>query len=370
VKLQIWVPPQFDPNIGTPAANLLKARLKEFSNRMAGVEISVRVKNLNGPGGLLESLSTANKAAQLALPDLVILPHDQIETVVQQGLLYPFDNLSNTLDDPDWYNFAHEMARYQNKNYGIPFAADAILQVYRPMVVEQPAVTTTALQESQTPLIFPAADPEARYTLAVYQALGGQVSDDQGQAFLDMDILKEVFGFLQDANLKGSLPYWLTGLKTDEQSWNAFQEGRADQVLTWVSRYLAETSDESALTMAPISNGSPYTTGSGWMWVLTSPDPAHHPASVRLAEFLTDSSFLTRWSEASGYLPPRPSALKFWKDQETARGLESIAQTLHPYPPADIVTKLGIVLEKATVNILQQQAEPDEAALQAVDGLK
>lgn len=370
LKLQVWLPPEFDPGAGSPEANLLQARLKEFSSRMPDVTVEVRVKDVDGPGGLLDTLTTANKAAQLALPDLVLLPHDRMEYAVQQGLLYPFDNLSSTLDDPDWFPFAREMARLQNKNYGLPFAADALIQVFRSNILPEPPVTLGAAAENQSPIIFPAADLFALYPLAIYQALGGEVRDEQGQAFLDPAILKQVFTFLQQASKNGVFPFWLTGLQNDEQSWGAFRENQGDQVLTWSSRYLRNPSTDISLASLPASNGSPFTLGKGWMWVLTSPDPSHHPASVKLAEFLTESNFLTMWSENAGYIPPRPGALQFWKDQETADKLLPVAQSLHTTPPVEILERLGAALEKATVNLLKQQVEPAEAAQQAADGLK
>ncbi len=370
LTLQIWLPPQFDPDSGTPAANLLKARLDEFSSRMPEVKIDVRIKAIEGPGGLLDTLSTASKAAQLALPDLVIIPHDSLELAVQQGLLNSFDNLSSSLDDPDWFNFAREMARFQNNTYGLPFAADALVQVYRPEKIPEPALFTDAVLTNQSPFIFTAADPRALFPLALYQASGGAIYDEKGQVSLNAEILEDVLTFFQQANQTESMPFWLTGYQRDEQSWESFQENRGDQVITWLSRYLTNTKNENSLAPIPTPKGPISTLGNGWMWALTSPDPSHHPASVKLAEFLTESNFLARWTEASGYLPPRPSALLSWKDQAIAAQLSPIAQTIHPSPPFEILTRLGSVLEKATVSILKQQAEPAEAAQQAVEGLE
>ena len=44
VTLTVWVPPQFDPDSGTAAGQLFKARLEEFTASQPDVEINVRVK--------------------------------------------------------------------------------------------------------------------------------------------------------------------------------------------------------------------------------------------------------------------------------------------------------------------------------------
>lgn len=84
--LRLWLPPQFDPSGNTPAAQILRQRLNEFSRRYPDVTLDVRVKAVDGPGGLLDSLTTASAAAPGALPDLVALPRELMETAALKGL--------------------------------------------------------------------------------------------------------------------------------------------------------------------------------------------------------------------------------------------------------------------------------------------
>ncbi len=48
--LTLWLPPQFDPNSGSDAGNLLKTRLEEFSQQNPDVILQVRIKALSGAG--------------------------------------------------------------------------------------------------------------------------------------------------------------------------------------------------------------------------------------------------------------------------------------------------------------------------------
>jgi multiple sugar transport system substrate-binding protein len=97
LTLTIWVPPQFDPEAGTAGSDLLKKRLEEFKARRPGISLDVRVKALDGPGGLLDTLSSASAAATRVLPDLVALPRPMMEAAALKGLLHPYDGLSTAL---------------------------------------------------------------------------------------------------------------------------------------------------------------------------------------------------------------------------------------------------------------------------------
>lgn len=131
--ISIWVPPQFDPENNTPGGVLLKNRLKAFEDQNPDVKVQVRVKAVTGPGSLLETLAAANAAAPLALPSLVALPRPDLETAALKGLIYPLDKLlETTIDDPDWFAYARQMALIQGSTFGLPFAGDGLLLLYRP----------------------------------------------------------------------------------------------------------------------------------------------------------------------------------------------------------------------------------------------
>src|SRR3972149_4031140 len=112
--LRIWLPPQFDPADGSSAGDLLQARLAEFSGLHHAVRIETRVKALTGPGGLLDSLSAANAAAPLAMPDLILLPRALLETAALKGFLYPVDGLATSLNEDDWFAYAQQLARLRS----------------------------------------------------------------------------------------------------------------------------------------------------------------------------------------------------------------------------------------------------------------
>jgi multiple sugar transport system substrate-binding protein len=367
LTLRLWVPPQFDPAGGSPAGELLQKRLEEFSQRRPDVQIEVRVKSLDGPGGLYESLAAATAAAQLAMPDLVALPHPLVQTAAVKGLLRPMNGLTNILDDPDWYDYARQLASLQNSIFGLPFAGDALVQVSQPIKDAQPLDDWERVLAEQSPLAFAAADPQALFTLALYRAAGGQISDEQGQPLLQVEPLVRVLDFYKAAEQAGVMPYWLTQFQTDDQVWEAFRDNRAGEAATWLSSYYNKGLENTTISQLPTPDGEPFTLASGWAWTLASPDPQRRQVAVELAEFLTESSFLARWSEAAQVLPTRPSALAAWKNTAEIEKLSLIAASANLYPASEVLNDLGPALQEAAIQVLKRQEEPAVAAQNAIN---
>jgi ABC-type glycerol-3-phosphate transport system substrate-binding protein len=343
--------------------------LDEFMRLNPGVRVDVRVKTASGPGGLLDMLTTSSAAAPLAQPDLVALPREALETAALKGLLHPYDNLTKAMDGSDWFGYAGELARLQDSIYGLPFAGDALLLAYRPDIVELPPSDWAATLNTTTPLVFPAADPLASFTMAQYQANGGEIRDEQGRPFLDVDTLTQVLAFYAQAEQGGVLPYWLTQYQSDEETWEAFQEDRAGQVITWSARYLENLSPDTGAAQIPTPDGEAFTLATGWVWALATPRAERQELSVALAEFLIDGEFLARWTEAAGYLPPRPSALRGWSNETARESIQPIALSARLLPPADVLTSLGGPLGQAAVQVLKEQIDPLTAAQAAAGSL-
>jgi hypothetical protein len=372
VVLQVWVPPEFDPASGTPAGNILKTRLQAFS-RQNGALIEVRVKAVEGAGGLLDSLTTASAAAPTALPDLVALPRDQLEAAALKGLLHSYDQRTTVMEDPDWYGYAQELARLQNSVFGLPFAGDALVLTYRPAFIPIPPSDWQTTVQTPATLVFPAADPAALYTISMYQAVGGDVRDEQGRPFLDPIMLTEVLTYYAGAEQAGVLPFEITQLQNDDQVWEVFSEQRTNQVVTWASRFLSEPSDDAQIAPLPTQDGEPFSLANGWVWALAGNQAAksseRERLSVALAEYLVDSTFLARWTRALGVLPPRTSALAMWPESPTQLVVDRISRSVILLPSKDIILSLGPPLEQATLQVLKQQSDPISAAQAAVQSL-
>jgi len=240
---------------------------------------------------------------------------------------------------------------------------------YYPSQVPKPPADWGSVLGMSTALAFPAADPQALFTLAQYQAAGGVVRDDQGRPFLDPVTLEKVLRFYLDAAKSGAMPVWLTQLQNDDQAWEAFTQRRASMVVTWNSRYLSQVITNTNAAPLPTENGKAFTLATGWVWALASSQPDRQEKGAQLAEFLTDTAFLASWTQAAGYLPPRPSSLDAWTNKDQQLMVRQIVLSASLYPSADVITSLGPPVQEAVIQVLKQQADPQTAAQQAAASL-
>lgn len=370
VQIRVWLPPFLNPANNEPAGNLLQKRLTEFENLESNLTIEVRVKTLSGPGGMLDSLASASAAAPGSLPDIVALPRDLLEAAAIKGLLLPLDGLATTMNDGDWYPYAAELARLQNNTYGFPFAGDALVQVYFTEAITTPITNWQTVVESAIPVYLPAGSDTWLVTLNQYLANGGRVSDAQGKPNLDVGSLTRVLVLFEQAVKAGIIPMdQQVALQNDDQIWKAFLERRDGLAITWASHYLADLPDGTAITAIPTPNNNPYILANGWVWALVGRDENKRQLAVKLAEFLSDSHFLSDWSQAAGYLPTRKSSLALWTDDDLKSEIHFILSVSHLSPSTDVMSSLETPLQQATLSILRGQVEPALAAQTAATSL-
>jgi len=370
--LKIWLPPQFNPDGDSQASALLKARLQAFAALHPGLKIEVRIKASIGNGGLLDTLAATSAAAPAALPDLVALSRSDLEAATLKGLLFPFNSKSIVSENPDWFNYARQMALIQGSTFGMPFAGDALVLVFRPSQNPKPPGDWNGLilLHQNGVLAFPAADPQSLLTLALYESTGAPVEDTQQRPTLNADALTSVLKIYASGAKEGAFPYWLTQYSTDAQSWQAFQDKRSNWVVTWTSRYLSELPPDGAvLPLFPVAKSS-LTLATGWEWALVSPQAGQRELSTQLAEFLVDSNFLACWTAAAGYLPTRPSALAGWPNHSLQTMLNPVVISAQLRPSNETLIGLGPILEDAAIQVLKGQIDPAQAAQTAVDHLK
>ncbi|MCC6148250.1 MAG: extracellular solute-binding protein [Anaerolineaceae bacterium] len=368
-QIILWVPPQFDPQNSGEAGNLFKNQLAVFERENPKYRVVVRVKALTGPAGLMESMQSTAAAAPLAMPGLVALSRADLETATLRGLIVPIEGFTTIMEDSDWYSYAHNLAAVQNSMMGLPFAGDSLLIVYRPARLGVKPSSWEEILKTGQPVIFPADDPQAILTQALYQSKEGKLQDELGRPFLDEKTLSSVLIFYARGFQLGIFPGWFGQLQTYTQAWQAYQDQKGQIAVVWASQFLSTLPpDTTAAPLYPLGDKSSIPTN-GWVWALSDPFPERRAVTIRLAEILSQSEFLANWTSAAGYLPTRPSALAAWKNQS----LQSLANQVIPgaaLPPSnDIQAILTPLLHEATLKVIRDQIDPIQTAQKAVEPL-
>ncbi|GAB4522925.1 MAG: hypothetical protein Fur0018_05250 [Anaerolineales bacterium] len=358
ITLTIWISPDFDPAADNPAGKILREHLAYYERRRTNVQVNVRVKALEGEGGIINSLITASAAAPDALPALVLVSQTMLESCVLKGVCYPYDGLLS-ISDADWFDFALTTGQMQGRTFGLPFATDLLTLAYRPARIAQPPASWAALMQTPAPLLFYAADPQATYVTMLYMAAGGLLLDDTRKPTLTRAPLLNTITTLSDAHKVGRFPAYLLQYKNETEVWQAYMDGTSAMALTWASQYLKNPPADTVLTMPPTPTGVPFTLGRTWLWVLTTPNSEQQALGVELAAYLTMPDFMARWNTAAGYLPTRSTTMDAWQNPTLRDTLKPILLAARPLPPGDIHTPLQPLLYDALEQTLLEKNPPE-----------
>lgn len=364
--LRLWLPPQWDPNSDSAAGKLLKERLTEFQSQFPNLPVEVRIKAIDGIGGMLDSLTTASTAAPLALPDLVLLPRPLLETTAQKGILHPLNSYIENPDEDIWFPYAHQLTLVQNTNYGIPFLGDLFLLAYpQSMSTEVPKEWDQWLNSSST-LGFNANDPQATIILTLYLLAGGSIQDDQGHPTLDGEILTTLLEDFALASRQGKIPAWVTQTDNPQILGQALSEHKADLIYLWSSLYLQSERPGWNILPGFYQNNKTVCLANGWVWASPSPQADRIGIAFQLAKFLSEKGFMAKISEMSGGVPTQSAAFMTWKNQELASNLAAISEIAMTIPPVGISTAVSPALHNALLAVLKDHTAVTQAVADAL----
>lgn len=358
--LRVWLPSQFNLAAENRAAEMLSERLTEFESQHSDLKIEVRIKQAEAEGDLLNALSVTSGAAPGALPDLVLLSRSDLELAALLGLLHPIDGLSTTLDDPNWYSYAQQLARIQNTVYGLPFLGDTLVLIYYPEL--GPFVTWEDVLSSDGDLVFPAGNPQALVGLSLYASAGGEVLDPQGLPMLDQEVLTRVLTFVEEGVSTETFPASLANITNDAQALQIYRAGSANKAIVWYLNF--QPSEDGAVISLPGLDEMSFSYATGWVWALAGANLENQQLAVELAEFLVAEDFLAEWTRATGYLPTRPSLV-----EEADRTMTAILESAHPIPSNDVLVVLGPLMQEALTRVLNGE-RPEDVAGSIVEKLR
>lgn len=320
ITLTWWTPPGFAPSEETAAGQLLALELETLQAANSTTVVEPVLKAPHGEGGLLDFLLTAQKVAPSILPDLVTLDSEDLGVAMRAGLLQPLDELLPQELLNDLYPFALDVGRLDDKLYAVQFEADIEHAVVRSEEVPAPPRTWDDVLAGEHDYVFPTGtenNPGDSF-LIQYQAAGGRLSRRNEPFVLNEQALLHTLQFYDQARESGIVPAIVLGMDSIEDTWQAFDDGRADIANVLASRYLAERSRTSNLGFGPVptQSGTPATMSHGWTLAVTATDPERQAAVARLIEALLRPELSSAWTQASNRIPTRRSALALWNQDD------------------------------------------------------
>jgi ABC-type glycerol-3-phosphate transport system substrate-binding protein len=273
------------------------------------------------------------------------------------------------IDGEDWYKYARNLTLIEGNSYGLPFAGDALMLLYRPAIIGSSPKNWSDILSRGEPLAFPAADPQALIAFTVYSSLQSEGDNPVISIQFDEEKLTSTFQMFVDGSKTGTFPLWVTQFQKDSESWTSFNELRSNWILTWSSRYLQNLQNDTSAVSFPQINEMPFTYADGWVWAIADSRQSIQPVSAALAEFLTTPEFLGNWVPASGFLPVRPSSLKGWQDQNLSVLLGQVALSARVKPRNENIGTIGPIIEDQLIQVLTGKATAVIAAQTVIEKL-
>ncbi len=369
IDLNVWVPQQFDIESDTEAALLLRSRFQEFSEKNPLINLNVRTKQSNGPGSILETLTSASVVAPDAVPSLVLLSRSDLVQAASENLIFPLGGLSDGMDDKDWFDIGRVLGTYQGIQYCFPFAINALGLVHKQsgFTNDQPNWSDVIRQYDR--VLFFLNDPEALTTIAFYLSEGGALPGESGIPELDRIALTKVFSAYSAAARDKRISDSFLDFQNEDQVWASFLSSSQSSVLTWTNRALADP-DAYQLAIMPSLGNQPYTLTEGWLWCVTEANERDRIHSIKLAEYLSAPDFLALWAPLSGYLPVRQSTIQGYKGTSLQNTVLRILDSAHVRPERSQIKEIGAEFKRAISELLLNRYSPEECVQNIITRLE
>jgi ABC-type glycerol-3-phosphate transport system substrate-binding protein len=299
------------------------------------------------------------------LPDLIALGPGELSAAAEDERIVPYPASLPAPQESAWFPFALDSATVGGTRYGVPSAGQVDVLVYDPAAYSRVPGDWASLVGGPAPFLFPAADPQAAFTLAEYLSADGQLTQADGQPAIDPAALEQVLTFYGSAYSAGVLPLTSRQYESPNQTADLFEQGRAASAVTPLELWMAKPRSASAAGALPTRDGAGTALARTWSWSLVTTRDDMQAIAVDLVEWLSDPAFLGEWTFALGSLPPNAAALEAWPPGPATSLVQQLADVARPMPSRQITELVGPVLRKAVDAVLSGTMTPQTAALQA-----
>ena len=378
ITLTVWTTSDIAPRTDLPGGAAMLEQFNAYDQSHPDVNLFVELKTVSDQGGSLSYLRTGRSVAPNILPDVVLLPTNNLTAAVAQELIFPLNDLLPQAMMNDLYPAAREMAIVDESIYGYPIALSGLEHiVYNRNVITDTLPATWSeltVRGEENSLIYPAAGPAgAELTLQLYLEAGGSLTTEGGQPLLEVEPLATALNQLNQSVAANFVDPQSGSTVTLDQAWQAYVGGRSDLVQTSASVYLRQqaegASGDFAFTPLPGPDGPLEPLVVGWAWTITSPDPVRQALAAELVQWLASPQNMGEWSRQSRLLPARPGGFETWPtDDPYVLFLQRQLEVAQPFP-ARANSAMMQALSKATADVVLQLATPEAAAEEAVTAI-
>lgn len=368
-SLELWVPPQFDTEQDTASGKALSEAIKAYVEENPNVTISLRVKATSGDSSMLNTIISASHIAPDVLPSMALISRNDMETAVQRGLLQPVTTTAFS-DISTWNSFARQSSVIDNTIYSIPIFGDDLVITYRKSRTGTDLGDWADILGRGMPIGFAPSSSSSLFAAFVYLSMGGKLTNDQGQPYLDQQKLTETLNFFLTGGQNGSFPPSIAQMVDQTQVWQRFNEGTLSIIISPFSSFRHYQNSDITMHPIPLSDLiNDYPLVNTWNLVLLEDDSAVQEEAIKFAEYLSSISVNDQLSYKAGYLPVRNGAHEAWADDPQQEDVIMMSENAALIPNNQIINKLAPIINSAVSQVIKNQATPEDAAKDAIANL-
>ncbi len=374
--INVWIANQFSPQNDPQGGVILADQITSFQASHPELAVNVEGKAPTGPGGILSYLRAGSGIAPDIMPDLVMLPSEELDRAALQGLIYPMDSLLSQEMIDDLFPAASVISQVNGGIYGYPFSlTDMHHLVYDGELISEPLPETwnDLLEVEDAQFAFPADGiPGAEMALQLYLAAGGMLTDEANQPVLEVDPLTQALSQFNRGTTRRVILRESANLATVGDAWQILVDGDANLVQNEASAYLSDrqSKPESNPGRVPGFDSALRPFVNGWVWALSTPDPERQILASELLASIASGPNIGDWSMAAGQLPARRSAYNQWPVNITLTQFFSQASEHAHQFPEGANEAIMETLSDAVIQVITLSKSPRSAAEEAAQAVR
>jgi ABC-type glycerol-3-phosphate transport system substrate-binding protein len=358
------------PRIDVAGGQILTSQIASFDASHSEINLNVEIKLPVGQGGTLSYLRTGRTVAPDILPDLIILPTDQVAKAAAENLIYPLDGLLSQEMLADLYPAAASFAQSNGAYFGYPFALNNLTHIVSSSAITQTLPTTwdEFINLNQGQFAFPAAASRGgELALRFYLAAGGTLANEANEPVLEVEPLTNALNQFSRGRTNAFILLQSSNLTTFPEVWQLLVDGNANIVQTDYSQYLSNGASlpDSEYAAFPGFEGAMPPLVKGWAWAISTPDPVRQEMAAELLTWFASGPYLGEWSVAASMLPSRREAFLEWPANNAyITFLQSELDRAEAFPNAANSTIIS-ALSTAVFDVISSAKSPQTAAEEA-----
>jgi ABC-type glycerol-3-phosphate transport system substrate-binding protein len=205
-----------------------------------------------------------------------------------------------------------------------------------------------------------------------YLALGGRFQDEEGQPYLNEQALIATLGYYQQGLEAGVIPSEVLTIGAPDDIWPSYVSAEVGMTHVTSHRFVNDRSvlRSTEFVTVPTHDGTSLTIGRGRTLAIVTRDANRQAMAARLIEWLMAPDNNAAWNGAAAYLPTRYAAFRSIGDSDPYWPfLEHQLEIAVPPPDFPEYDQVARVLQQAVIEVLSEEATPEEAASAAIDAI-